>query len=271
MLQQPQSARPKAELGFYLNGERVKDDTVCGQHPLFYGMVQTASGVRHNAYVKLMPGKLIYAEVLSALLGQALSLPIPTTIPVVAKGSSVGLTTAGAVMALASLDTSVTPIARLARIDEVSSLLSKWSHIRTAIVFDELIANADRHLRNILVGSDGKLWLIDHEEAMKDPRSSAHRQIHNHLLKRLSEELNSFTIRRSAQMLKEAALPVADLNYRRHAHESLPHACFVPEDHVESVIEFLIERINFLPRLIDAGLGIRQSHLDLKANDRPAP
>nr|GFA95429.1 hypothetical protein [Tanacetum cinerariifolium] len=141
--------------------EQAKDN-----HPLFYGVVQLKGQIRYNAYVKMIPARLVYAEVLASLRGRALGLPIPLTIPVYAKGQTVGITSAH-VLCVASLDCGATPISRIARLDDVNNLLHKWTHIRTAIVFDELIANADRNLRNILMGADGKIWLIDHEEALR--------------------------------------------------------------------------------------------------------
>lgn len=254
-------------VGLFLTGQRIQDPCIHGQHPLFYGMVQIKGRERCNAYVKMIPAKLVYTEVLSALLGQALGLPIPKTIPVYAKGQTLGVA-ADHVLCVASLDSGATPISRVARLDEVNDLLNKWAHARTAIVFDELIANGDRNLRNILVGADGKIWLIDHEEAMQEPLSVAHRQIQNYLLKRLAEDLNKFELRRTAQRLNEESLSLRDLNMASHTnHESGAH-CRVSEGHVNAVLEFLTDRIQHMPKLLESGLGLNQTHLDL-AHERP--
>lgn len=255
------------ELGLFLTGKRVIDPSVCGQHPLFYGMVQLKGQVRYNAYVKMIPARLVYAEVLASLLGQALGLPIPVTIPVYAKGQTLGIA-ADHVLCVASLDCGATPIARIARLDDVNDLLIKWTHVRTAIVFDELIANGDRNLRNILMGADGKIWLIDHEEALQDPLTVAHRQIQNYLLKRLAEDVTKFELRRTAQRLNEATLVFADLDIPNHALQSMPGTCRATGAHVDAVIEFLTDRIQHMPKLLESGLGLSQTHLDL-AHERP--
>lgn len=261
------SAPNEVEIGLFLTGNRVVDQDICGQHPLFYGTVQLKDGIRRHAYVKAIPGRLIYAEVLTSLLGRSLGLPIPITVPAFARGSTLGIQ-ADKVLCVASLDCGAAPIGRIARFDEVNSLLNRWGHARLAIVFDELIANGDRNLRNILLGSDGKLWLIDHEESLQDPLTAAHRQIRNHLLKKLSEDLSMFQLKRSAQLIGEKTLLLAGIDFAGHAEASLPSLCKVPESHVQTVIGFLRERINHLPRLIEVGLGLKQHHLEL-VNDKP--
>jgi hypothetical protein len=250
------------ELGLFLTGKKVVDPSVCGQHPLFYGVVQLKGQIRYNAYVKMIPARLVYAEVLASLLGRALGLPIPLTIPVYAKGQTVGITSAH-VLCVASLDCGATPISRIARLDDVNNLLHKWTHIRTAIVFDELIANADRNLRNILMGADGKIWLIDHEEALRDPLTVAHKNIQNYLLKRLSEDLNKFELRRTAQRLHEESIALGSIDFSARALDSMPESCQASGGYVDAVVEFLTDRIQHMPKLLESGLGLSQTHLDL--------
>lgn len=257
----------RVEIGLFLTGKKVEDKSITGQHPLYYGTVRLPGHRQYHAYVKAIPGKLIYAEVLSALLGRSLGLPIPLTIPVYARGSTLGIT-ADQVVCVASLDCGATPIGRAVRLDEVNNLLNRWSHAHTAIIFDELIANSDRNLRNVLLGADGKLWLIDHEEALKDPISGAHREIHNHLLKRLIEDVSKFELRRAGQRLNECAAKLSEVNFRDNANLSEPATCQVSDSHVERVVDFLEDRLAHLPCLIEAGLGMRQIHIDL-ANKRP--
>lgn len=267
-VQDPKNRVPsQIDLGLFLTGKRVSDPAVCGQHPLFYGTVQIKGRERLNAYVKMLPARLIYAEVLSSLLGQSLGLPVPVTIPVWAKGQTVG-TASEFELCVASLDCGATPISRIARLDDVNDLLNKWSHARMAIVFDELIANGDRNLRNILMGADGKIWLIDHEEALRHPLVRAHEKIQNYLLARLSEDLSNFEIRRTHQRLKDEAFALGGIGIGAHAEAALPGSCKVSATHVEAIIQFLEDRISHVPKLLESGLGLRQAHLDL-SNERP--
>ncbi|MBS6039961.1 MULTISPECIES: HipA family kinase [Pseudomonas] len=267
MLETKKRVPSQIDLGLFLTGKRVSDPSVCGQHPLFYGTVQVKGRERFNAYVKMLPAKLIYAEVLSSLLGQSLGLPIPVTIPVYARGQTVG-TASDYELCVASLDCGAAPISRIARLDDVNDLLNKWAHVRMAIVFDELIANGDRNLRNILMGADGKIWLIDHEEALRHPIVRAHEKVQNYLLARLSEDLGNFELRRTEQRLKEEALCLSEIDYHAHGSGSLPGPCKVTEAHVTEVMQFLQDRLSHMPALLESGLGLRQVHIDL-SNERP--
>lgn len=251
------------ELGNYLTGEKVTDADICGQNQLFYGIVRFPSLPRCHAYVKLLPPRQMFAEILSATIGRQLGLPIPYTAPVIARGSDMGLST-GVVIGLASVDGGAMPISRIVRVDEVSTLLNKWSHLRAAVIFDELIANGDRHLKNILLGSEGDIWLIDHEEAFGDPLGQPSRKIFNHLLARAIDDLNVFQRRRASQLINEKILAVAEIDFDLGALSSLPSACRVTDSHVASVVEFLKARVHHMPALLSSGLGQAQKHLDLK-------
>lgn len=261
-MSQGKNALVDPEVGMYLSGEPVEHKELRGKNPLFYGIVKFSGGRRFHAYVKLLPPKQMYAEILSAALAQYLGLPVPYTSIVVARGSDVGIN-ATMVPCLASVDTGARPVARMVRMDEVSGLLNKWAHRRTAIVFDELIANADRNLRNLLLGHDGKLWLIDHEEALGDPLSDPHRTICNHLLQRLLQDVQTFERRRSGQLLAEQARALGECDFRQHALKSLPGNCRVDAAHVDQVVEFLQARIHHMPRLIGNSVDPNQPHLDL--------
>lgn len=262
MNHQKRKALTEPTLGIYVNGDAIEDKELKGQHPLFYGLVRFPGGHQYHAYVKLLPPKQMYAEVLSALVGQYLGLPIPYTSVVVARGSQVGVNTPK-VICLASVDTAAKPIARIVRPDEVSHVLNTWSSKRVSVVFDELIANADRNLRNVLLGADGKLWLIDHEEALGESLRAPHRAICNHLLERLIQDVSEFEKRRSAQMINAEALPLNDCDFHAHAASALPGPCQVSAEHVREVVAFLQDRVHHIPNLITGGMSLRQGTLGL--------
>lgn len=250
------------EVGLYLGGDAVEDRDVRGKNPLFYGIVKFSGGRKYHAYVKLLPPKQMYAEMFSAALGRHFGLPVPYTSVVAARGADVGIG-ASIVPCLASVDTGARPISRVVRLDDVNDLLNKWAHRRTAIVFDELIANSDRNLRNLLLGSDGKLWLIDHEEALGDPLSVPHRTICNHLLERLLADVQKFERLRSGQLLAEQAEAFGECDFQAHALKSLPGNCQVDPRHVNEVVEFLQARIHHMPGLIAKSVDPNQALLEL--------
>lgn len=249
-------------LGLLLSAEPVVDRELLGKNSLYYGLARFQGDQQHHAYIKVLPPKRMYAEVLCSTIGRAIGLPMAYTSLLVARGKMLGINS-DRVICLASVDTSARPISRIVRHDEITEKLSRWPHIRSAIVFDELIANADRHLRNVLMGADGKLWLIDHEEAIDEPLAAPHRSISNYLLVKLIEDLGEFERRRSGQMLGEKVLPVGSYNFAKHAESSLPGPCQVSAQHVREVVEFLKTRVHHIPDLLDSGLSLKQRKLDL--------
>lgn len=251
-------------LAAFLQGEPVEDPDVKGQHPLFYGTVSGLKGFKRDvhAYVKVLPAERLFAETMSATIGRYFGLPIPMTALVVARGSAVGRG-AGKCIALASIDTNAVPISRVISFDKVSHLLNKWSHLHAAIVYDELLANRDRNLRNMLIGADGAIWLIDHEEALAEPAALAGINIRNHLLQMVVDEVSEFERRLAGKKLKDKAAPVYTMDFSAHAVASQPGYCQVSPEHVSRVVAFLESRVHHMSGLLDNALGIKQQNMAL--------
>lgn len=257
-----ESAKPVSAdipLALYLQGEAVDDPDIKGQHPLFYGTISGLKGYRRDlhAYVKVLPAERLFAETMSASIGRYFGLPIPLTALAIARGIDVGRGS-GKCIVLASVDTNAVPISRAINFDKVSHLLSKWSHLHAAIVFDELLANTDRNLRNMLIGGDGAIWLIDHEEALASPSLQASQNIRNHLLGMVIGEVSEFERHQASKKLKDRSAPVYTADFRAHAAASQPHYCQVDQIHVDRVVDFLESRVQHMSALMDGALGIKQ-------------
>jgi hypothetical protein len=257
-----QNAKPEPidiPLALYLQGEAVVDPDVKGQHPLFYGTISGLKGYRRDlhAYIKVLPAERLFAETMSASIGRYFGLPIPLTALAVARGKDVGRGH-GKCIVLASVDTNAVPMSRVINFDKVSHLLNKWSHLHAAIVFDELLANTDRNLRNLLIGGDGAIWLIDHEEALSAPSLQASENIRNHLLGMVIGEVSEFERHQASKKLKDRSAPAYTANFRKHAAASQPHYCQVDQAHVDKVVDFLESRVKHMSALMDGALGFKQ-------------
>ena len=249
-------------LALFLQGEPVEDPDIKGQHPLYYGTVGGLPGFTRDlhAYVKILPAERLFAETMSATIGRYFGLPIPLTALVVVRGESIGRG-AGKWIALASVDTNAVPVSRAINFDKVSHLLNKWSSLHAAVVFDELLANTDRSLRNMLLGADGKIWLIDHEEALAVSSVSAGLKIKNRLLEMVVHEVSQFERHQATKKLKEKSAPIYQMDFRAHAVSSRPNYCQVSEDHVNRVVDFLDARVKCMSSLMDSALGIKQQNM----------
>lgn len=256
-----ESALPEIRLGTYLFGDAVDDPSVRGQHPLFYGTVRLQGEIRdRQGYLKLLPPRQLFAESMSAALGRHMGLPVPETAIVVARGDRLGVP--GRVcIGVASIDVGAVPISRIVNAESVNDLLNQWAHLKAAIVFDELIANGDRHLRNLLLGADGKIWMIDHEEALGDPLTAPARAVRNQLLHQVIDDLSEFQRHKAGKLLREKLTSLGAVDFKAQALASQPSACQVSDAHMNQVVEFLTTRVHHMGNLLDNGLGLRQRHL----------
>ncbi|SFY31341.1 HipA family kinase [Azotobacter vinelandii] len=257
------NAPPDLPFGALKTGREIIDPEIRGQHRLFYGTIRLRDQQdERHAYIKMLPPRLLFAEAISATLGWLLGVPVPETALVMVRGGMLGLG-ANHAIGLASIDSGAVPISRIIRTDSVVERLNKWAHLRTAIVFDELIANADRNLRNLIMDGDGKIWLIDHEEALAEPLSNPARSLANFLMGIASAELSEFERHQARRNFTIQASLYGNLDFVAAAAASQPACCNVTEEHVERVVEFLRGRIHHMQNLLDAGLGHRQHKLSL--------
>jgi len=135
------------------------------------GFIRTHASGDIEAFIKVLPAQQIVSEVAASLLGRALKLPIPTPYLVRVTKSSLPLSNVwnnvfNDVIAFA---TEQAPGSQFYRYIEAGSVgmerLRKWHMFKKTALFDEWIANGDRHRGNILFNGVDKFWLIDHSHA----------------------------------------------------------------------------------------------------------
>jgi hypothetical protein len=57
-------------------------------------------------------------------------------------------------------------------LEVVQKLLLRWPGFASCVVFDEWVANVDRHVNNVLVGPGGRLVPIDHSDCFGGPQQA---------------------------------------------------------------------------------------------------
>ena len=122
--------------------------------------VQLADGT-DVAFIKPLPPHQLVREVTCALVAQAVELPVVQ--PGVATLEDAEMDT-NAQFAFASLEVDTQSAMRLRDDTVLRSQLSRWPSLRTAIAFDEWIANADRTIDNLLFRDTSDFVLVDHGE-----------------------------------------------------------------------------------------------------------
>lgn len=138
----------------------------------YRGQILLASKEVRSAIIKDIPQRELANEILIAALASALSLPVPDSFlaiaaPEVLKSSKAPKLGTSSLL-FASTDVSYPSVAQLVLqpinpiiLPTIAETLLKTGNLASFYSFDSWSANIDRHVGNILLGSN-KAWLIDH-------------------------------------------------------------------------------------------------------------
>lgn len=148
---------------------RVVPEKSRGITPLWRGRIHLAGGYSQIAYLKPLTRPEFLAEALCAIIGRAHGLPIPACWQVNDPGAF--LPEAAGKTIFASGDIGHPSVARWLESDSEAAMeaIRLWLDVHQAAVFDEWIANQDRHPGNLLYDGAGNFWLLDHAYAFGGP------------------------------------------------------------------------------------------------------
>ena len=229
------------------------------------------SGCTQTGYVKLTENaRQIVAELASAQVGRALGLRIPQ--PFVAVLDTKDLrpefqsrfTDRGRMVCFASKQAGKTHYSL-----ERAPITSQWRlhaeigfDLAGTVSFDEFIANADRHLGNIVYAPDSReFWLIDHGRALAincrcaSGLISAEVAVGNRLADESShswDDAQKRAILKAATelVLRSDRFSMKDLDMDKH------FARIDPSTDREEIIKFFSERLEHMAKLICDRLGM---------------
>jgi hypothetical protein len=199
------------------------------------GVVRTAAG-DVVAVCKHLPRQAFLTEMLCALLGRALSLPIPEPLIVIHAETQEAL--------FGSVDIEHPNLTRHLRHIDSETLrrrLLQWRSFAAAGLFDEWIANADRHPGNILHDGGAGFWLIDHDQALTAPMA-------DNQLMQLARTLDEVGRRRLGRALAELAPAWTE----DRLEQAVAPLCGYSE--IPGLMNFLIARNKLLADLISQRL-----------------
>lgn len=171
---------PGIHLANVVPGATLLDSDEKGVNETFKGSIDTAAG-RYDAYIKILGGRQLVNELISTTVGRAIGLPIPQgyllrVLPEELPESILLKNHGSEALAFGSRDVGELNLKR--RIKDsgdwiVGQIFSKWREWDSAMIFDEWIANGDRHFGNLLIGKAGEVWLIDHSHSFTGPAWNA--------------------------------------------------------------------------------------------------
>lgn len=256
------------QTAYLLPGASLLTGDESGVNETYRGIIETAV---HNqlAYVKLLPTKQLINEAVAANLGKAIGLPIPDSYLVSVSRADYPHSK---MLQDNNLDSAIAFGAasigfpdlkrRLIQMGDaaIQMLKTTWTGWQHAMAYDEWIANSDRHAGNLLIGTAGEVWLIDHSHAFTGPNWGTHHLVPNAALRNQIAE----------NFLPGLPLPekVATLDHIKAivaAYEGIDAelaikecqlAPYMPEEEIHALQHFIKSRVGNLVEIISHRLGL---------------
>jgi hypothetical protein len=258
---------PAVGLARVLAGAKsFKDQGITNVSDTYRGQILIGKNDVRSAIIKDIPIREVANEVLAAALGIAISLPVPP--PFIALASPTELLTkhasklGGSSILFASADVdspSVSQIivaqngpAQAAAMRAVAKSLIECGWLGEFYGFDGWAANIDRHVGNVLIGSN-QPWLIDHGRSFTGSAWTVAdlvpSKLYRHRLKEWltplldGKDQKRFSVAAADMINKLSALNVGTLG----SENRLP--ALLGQEDFNRLVTFLTDRIAFVPRI----------------------
>jgi hypothetical protein len=230
-------------------------------NPVWRGNV-TLGAIRRQMYVKAVEPRTLAVEVLCALAGRALNLPIPRPAlvqvnPGVLPGVAMPLVFFGS----ESVDNPDLKQWLSRDADETMRQLERWTQLIDAGCFDEWTGNGDRHGGNILYGGGNNFALIDHSEAIPRGLNAPDPAHSNNLLTYAATGKTAKQLQALYGEAKTSSHPFAGVSVRAEILTILNDIS--DQATVDGLVAFLHQRIHSLLLLISQRIGHAQTSLVL--------
>lgn len=219
--------------------------------------------IRRQMYVKAVEPRTLAVEVISALVGRALGLPIPR--PALVQVNPEVLPSVAMPMVFFGSEAVDNPDLKqwLSRnAEEAMRQLERWSLLLDAGCFDEWLGNGDRHGGNILYGGGNNFALIDHSEAIPRGLNAPNPAPANTLLTYASAGKTQKQLQALYGQAKASAHPFAGVSLAAEVLAILND--ITGQATVDGLVAFLHQRIHSLLLLISQRIGHAQSSMVLQ-------
>lgn len=239
----------------------------------YRGQVLLADGSVQMAIIKDLDARQLANELLVAVLGRRLGLPVPDVHLGLVRAGDLNVTKGptfpdGGRLVFVSRDAGANNIAfflQSATITEalrqkVQADMRAWADLGRLYAFDAWVANIDRHPGNLLFAGQDQIWLIDHGHCFSGPAwTPAHLDPNASFPHRLSEWISRWlTIEEKRARSSEAAgfvRTMAAMDVSGATRDSWI-ASLLPDPEVSAVEAFLAARLASVARHANTALGM---------------
>lgn len=216
-----------------------------------------------SAYAKRLADLDFLVELMAALMGIEMGLPIPEPVAAVGEDNQVWF---------ASVDMKFPDLSRFLFVhnnqipntpqnSEIFRRLANWPAIQHAIGFDEWIANNDRNIGNILFDGSDRFYLIDHNLAMRPsfaPDAAIENALLNTKLAFTEDELSRHRLKHQIEALIEKFDPALPQTIADRLSAQIRK---IDDALLKSMVEFLNQRLNHLSAIAHQKIATRQQSL----------
>lgn len=232
-------------------------------NPVWRGHVRMDQ-FRRQMYVKLVDPRTLAVEVICAVVGRALGLPMPRpAIVQVLPNTLPGQAQRTLFFGSEAVDNpDLKQFMKLGNSDEMFQHLKRWSKLLDAGCFDEWTGNDDRHGGNLLWGGGTNFSLIDHSHAMPWTLGSSDAAPANILLSYAADGLDRQGIEHLYTSAKTSSHPFAGVGIHQQVLDTL--SAITDQSTVDGLVTFLKQRIHCLMLLISQRIGYAQASMVLR-------
>lgn len=233
-------------------------------------IVEAISG-KHKAFVKCLSGRELVNELVVATLGRSFGFPIPEPFLIRARvddfpnsATTQGLDASEGIYVFGSKDTGYPSFSRFFDDDEeaIEEVLRarKFRQWAETIIFDDWVANIDRHLDNLLLISETEVLWIDHAWSFTGKSWTAADfepdvEYKNKLFDRMIAKIQLDDRVR----LRHRAFELAQYFEALPVNQVLPCSMVVPfldDNDSNALLDFIVARMVFLEEIMARRIGI---------------
>lgn len=231
-----------------------------GHSETWKGYLQKSDNTRALSYIKIIDERGLATELLCCVIARKLGLPM--TQPFLVKiQSNVLPNITRDTYAFGLEDAEYPSISSRTRDDDlVRKILLKWKFLDLCAVFDSWIGNNDRLPHNLLFDGVNRFNLIDHDQAI-DQYLTESNHTRNNLIRLFNYQESEFEKYSLIKRLLSEGDKFNNIDFNEIRTEIIASNGIVRAEIIDSHINILQKRVQFLPNILREQIGIRQNDI----------
>ena len=227
-----------------------------GHSEIWKGPIRTSDNETRIAFVKLVDERSLSIELICALIGRELSLPIPQPYLVRIPAQTIP-TVSQETMAFGLEEVNI-PSSTIQDDELMKQSILNWSSLVSCAAFDSWIGNSDRVPNNLLFVGKDDFQMIDHGDALPSYLLSE-TSPNNKLIQYLKDiNITELSKQRVLKDLLEVSQKFHNIDLAKVHRKIVKSNNSIPHETVQSLLNTLHNRLESLVDIYKTQLDIRQ-------------